>query len=448
MTYREALDLLQRVAALDYERAGVATFATTDPQLTRMRALLAHLGDPQQGRRTVHVAGSKGKGSTAAMVAAVLRAAGARTGLYTSPHLHDFRERIVVDGAPIPEEAFAALAGEVAAAGEAVLAAGHGRPTLFELLTALAFLHFRAAEVRWQVVEVGLGGRLDPTNVLDQKEVCVITPLSLEHTAVLGSTLPEIAAEKAAIIRPGNQVVMALQREPAADVVRARCAEVGAALHEVAAECAVRRDRADADGQEFRLRTPAGLYALRLPLLGRHQVENAAAAVRAAELAGAFGPEVRPEHVREGLAEVRWPGRLEVLKRRPLLVVDGAHNVDSARRLRDALHDHFGGRRVILVVGVLRDKDMEGMARELAPAAETVIAVGLRHPRSAAAADVAAAFARAGAVPLTAPDVGAAVDQAWSLAGPEDLICVCGSLAAAAEAREHVLGIVPGALRP
>jgi dihydrofolate synthase/folylpolyglutamate synthase len=422
VTYREALDLLQRVAALDYERSGVSTFSTTDPELTRMRSLLARLGDPQRGRRTVHVAGSKGKGSTAAMIAAILHAAGARVGLYTSPHLHDFRERIAVGGEPIEEEAFAALAAPVAEAGEAEVAAGRDRPTLFELLTALAFLYFRDQDAGWQVIEVGLGGRLDPTNVLDEKDLSVITPVSLEHTTVLGTTLPEIAAEKAAVIRAGNEVVMALQREPAADVIRARCAAVGATLHEVALECAVRRGRADADGQELRLKTPAGLYGLRLPLLGRHQVENAATAVRAAELASAFGPDVTPDLVRDALASVRWPGRLEVLKRRPLLVVDGAHNVDSARRLREALRDHFGARRTVLVVGVLRDKDINGIAAELAPAGDDVIVVGLRHPRAADPGGVARAFQDAGAAPLAAPDVGAGLEQAWAIAGAGDLI--------------------------
>ena len=218
MEYIEALRLL--LHRDDWERSGSAADAARW-DLRRMRSLLARLGDPHIGRGTVHVAGSKGKGSTAAMIASVLRAAGQSTGLYTSPHLHRFTERIAVDGQPIAPDDFGRLMGELAQHVEAEDAGGsYGTVSTFETLTALAFLHFREQDVRWQVLEVGLGGRLDATNVFEEKAVCVITPIGLEHTAILGDTIAQIAGEKADVITSGSTVVMAPQREPAAEVVR------------------------------------------------------------------------------------------------------------------------------------------------------------------------------------------------------------------------------------
>ena len=217
-------------------------------ELRPLRALLARLGEPQRGRGGVHLTGSNGKGSTASMIAAMLQGAGARVGLYTSPHLHTMRERIRIDGEPIAPDDFAALTVELmphAAATEAET----GKLTVFEILTALGFMAFRAANCDWQVIEVGLGGTLDATNVLDEKQVCVFTPIDLEHTAILGNTVAQIASDKAGILRPGVRAVMSLQREPAADALRAAAARLGVTLHEVAQECALRRDKVSQIGR-------------------------------------------------------------------------------------------------------------------------------------------------------------------------------------------------------
>lgn len=435
MEYFAALRWLQ--ARDDWERTGSpADAARWD--LRRMRSLLARLGDPHLGRRTVHVAGSKGKGSVAAMIASVLQQAGLSTGLYTSPHLHRFVERIAVNGEPISQDAFGRLLGELAPHIEAEDADGsYGKVSTFEALTALAFLYFRERDVEWQVLEVGLGGRLDATNVFDEKDVCVITPISLEHTAVLGDTIAQIAEEKAGIITPGATVVMAPQREAAADVVRRVCAERGAELIEVAQTCALNRTRHSLDGQDFALRTPRTTYRLHLPLLGRHQLENAATAVLALE---ALNVEIDDAAVRQGLPAVRWPGRNELLRRRPLVVADGAHNRDSARRLVQTLREDLGLSEAVLVVGCSGDKDVAALADELVLIATQVIATRSRHPRAMDPREIARVFTERG-LPVAAEEPVAAALQAALAQAESAAVVACGSLFVAAEAREHVLGV-------
>ncbi len=437
--YVEALRLLQRRD--DWERTGSAGDAARW-DLRRMRSLLVRLGDPHLGRGTVHVAGSKGKGSTAAMVASALQAAGLSTGLYISPHLHRFTERVAVDGQPIAPGDFGRLVQVLGSHMEAEDASGsYGTVSTFEALTALAFLYFRERDVRWQVLEVGLGGRLDATNVFDQKAVCVITPVGLEHTAVLGEDIAKIAAEKAAIVTAGATVVMAPQRESAAEVVREVCAQRGATLIEVAQACALRRIRHTSEGQEFALRTPRSTYRLRVPLLGRHQLDNAAAAVLALEALAAQGVPIDEAALRGGLASVRWPARIEVVRRRPVVIVDGAHDRDSARRLATTLREDLGISTATLLIGCGRDKDIGALAEELAPIATQVIATRSRHPRAMEPRHIAGAFRERQAMAAVQEPVGPGVDAALSQAGDRDAVVVCGSLVVAAEAKEHLFGI-------
>jgi dihydrofolate synthase/folylpolyglutamate synthase len=427
----------------DWERAPAQAFAAANFDLRRVHSLLARLGNPHRGRQTVHIAGSKGKGSVAAMIASVLQAAGYRTGLYTSPHLHNVRERIVVDGQPIGEGEFARLATVLAPQVAAENAQGRfGQLTAFELLTALTFLYFEDRGAQWQVLEVGMGGRLDATSVMDEKAACVITAISLEHTTVLGDTVEKIAAEKAAILRPGTTVVMAPQPYPeAAAVMRGKAPEVGVPLLDVGATYSSERLRWDLTGQSFRLAGPGCSRELWLPLLGAHQLENAAAAVAAIDVLGKGGVAVSEESIEEGFRRLSWPGRLEVVGDRPLIVVDGAHNGDSARRLRQALEGYFSFDRAILVMGVSGDKTIGAMAEELAPLTHLLIATRSRHPRAAEPEAVAAAFAAQGVPSETCPTVAAALDRAKALAEPDDLICVVGSLFVVAEAREAALGL-------
>jgi dihydrofolate synthase/folylpolyglutamate synthase len=447
VTYAEALRWLYSFT--DYELTPLSAASVTRLELKPLRELLSRLEDPQRGRHSVHITGSKGKGSTAAMIEAILRSSGERTGLYTSPHLHHETERIQIDGTPIEPNTFVALVEQVKPHVEAIVSAGQ-RLTTFDIRTALGFLAFRDAGVAWQVIEVGLGGRLDSTNVLDQKDLCVFTPVSLEHTQALGNTVAEIATDKSGILRAGARAVMAPQRESAADVFRARCAELGVPLEEVASACAMSIERSDADGQNVRLKTPRERYTFRLPLLGRHQAENAATAILGVENLEASGLSVDPGTVRAALAEVRWPGRLEVVKRRPFVVLDGAHNTDSARRLVQALRSTFSPRRTLLVVGLNADKDIAGFAGIIAEGLPglDVIATRAAIRRAAEPSHVAQAFTDAGALARTAPSVPAAVDEALAEADPADLICVTGSLYVVAEARSWLLGILPDGVQP
>ena len=376
------------------------------------------------------------------MIASVLRAAGPSTGLYTSPHLHRFTERIAVDGEPIAPDDFARLFGELTPHIDAEdIDGSYGTVSTFEALTALAFRYFQERNVQWQVLEVGLGGRLDATNVLDEKAVCVITAIGLEHTAVLGDTIAQIAGEKAGIITAGTTVVMAPQREAAAEVIRQACAERAATLIEVAQVCALSRTGGGGDGQDFSLRTPRSTYRLRLPLLGRHQLENAAAAVLALEALAPHGVEITAAALREGLACVRWPARIEVLRRRPLVVADGAQERDSARRLAQTLREDLGISDIVLVVGCSGDKDVGALADELASLATRVVATRSRHPRALEPRLIADAFA-ARDVPIAVEEpVGAALDAALMHVEPGSAVVAAGSLFVAAEAREHLLGV-------
>ena len=317
------------------------------------------------------------------------------------------------------------------------------RLTTFELLTALGFLYFRETDAAWQVVEVGLGGTLDATNVLDEKDVCVFTPIGLEHTAVLGDTVQKIATDKAGILRPGVRAVMGLQRESAADVLREQCERLGASLVEVAESCQLARGRSSLDEQEFRLRTPGGDYRLKLPLLGRFQQENAVTAILAVEQLRESGVELSPQSAAASLAAVRWPGRVEVLKRSPLVVVDGAHSPDSARRLAQVVKDELPHRALLMVVGFSSDKDLDQFAAPFAALDPVVFATASRHPRAASAVDAGRPFQELGLLTRLAPDVAAALDTALGEAAAADMILVTGSLFVAAEAREALLGLLP-----
>jgi dihydrofolate synthase/folylpolyglutamate synthase len=429
----------------DYERAvnyllGFADFERTGrfrdrPDVEPMRALLRALGDPHLGRRTIHVAGSKGKGSTAAMIESILRAAGLRTGLFTSPHLHEYTERIRIDGAPISRAEFASLATSVRQAVERITPAMNERGFVtFDLLTAMGFLAFRDAPVNVQVIEVGLGGRVDSTNVFDSRKVVVITPISPEHTAILGDTIGQIAAEKAGIITPGCTVILGPQDDTAAsDTVRRFAADANARLIDVAKELNVEIASVGISGQAIRINWQDHNIETTLPLLGRHQVGNAAVAAAAI----ALDPGIEDSAIGEGLATVKWPARAEVIHLRPLVVADGAHNPDSARALRQTLVDYCGANAATFIIGASSDKDIEGVAAELAPIASRVLAVRAGHHRAMDPGRILAAF---GSLGITAEDVDSipsAIERAMADSEGTGVICLTGSLFVAAAGREY-----------
>ena len=451
-SYEAVVEWLMSFA--DFERGSLPRRSRPAFALERIRSLLRRMDDPQLGRRTVHVAGSKGKGSTAAMIESCLRQAGLRTGLFTSPHLHSFRERIRVDGEPLADNLFAALAGEVRVFAEAELAEQPGHISTFELLTTLAFHAFWDEDVDVQIVEVGLGGRLDCTNVFGEKDAAVITSLSYEHTDVLGDRIEQIAAEKAGILSAGTRVaVLGPQRSAAAAaVVRNAADDLPVPLLDVAAAYEWEPAGVERWGQWFRLRRrqprpgEAEEQLLLTPLLGEFQIENAATAVATLDLLRAQGVEIPSSAVHTGLATVNWPGRLEELqwpaalrggRATPRLVVDGAHNGESVRRALEALEAYFPHERLIVVLGVLGDKALEAIAGAIRERAAAVVLTASDHPRSRPAADLTAAFADWDGSVSVAPSVESALAAARELAhGDDDLVAVLGSLSLAANARD------------
>ncbi|HEX3721286.1 MAG TPA: folylpolyglutamate synthase/dihydrofolate synthase family protein [Nitrolancea sp.] len=434
MDYQQAIAYI--IERSGYDRGFVANpFDAETIGLRRTTWLLEALGNPQAKVPAVHVAGTKGKGSTAAFIASILHASGRRVGLYTSPHLHTFRERVQIDGQPIGEQRFADLTAEIAPL-NAQLASEKpdwGEATAFEVSTALAFLAFARENLDVAVVEVGLGGRLDATNVLDPR-VSVITSISYDHVRILGDTLGQIASEKGGIIKPGRPVVVAPQRPEASETLLRIAHERGSELL-----LGDRDWQASGHALSFVATGPWGRYdELQSALVGRHQVENAGTAIATCWVLDRDGLAISEEAIRAGLRTVSWPGRFEVVRDDPLIVVDGAHNVDSAERLAETLVDEFSGRRLVLVLGIAADKDVEQMVRILAPLARTVIATASHHPRAASASRIVAAL-QALDQPVPGVAVAPSVADALNLAlvdVDDPVICATGSLYVVAEARE------------
>ncbi len=452
MDYCQAIDRL--LTLVDHERAQpAAPHQKRIYDLGRMQSFLERLDDPHLVPGTIHVAGTKGKGSTAAFCDSALHAAGYRTGFYSSPHLHSFCERIRRDTCPIPSARFSELADQLWSHQQWVKErCGLGPVSLFEFMTAMAFHCFRQDQVDFQTIEVGLGGRLDATNLV-HPQVCVITPISLDHTAILGDTLAEIAAEKAGIIKPGVPVVIAPQVPEAESVIMSVCHHRGAPAVRVGVDVTLDSGETgpsgDAgssgmEGQSLCVQGRLGEYRLGIPLLGAYQLENAATALAALEVLKEQGHDLPDEAISRGCAGVSWPGRMEVLSRTPLIVVDGAHNPQSVAAMTGSLPKYLSYQRLVLIAGFSRDKKVAEMVRHLAKMAARVYATRSRHPRSLAAGSLGALFRAQGAADVVETDtVAQAVDLAREEAQPGDLLLGTGSLFVAAEVREAVLGITP-----
>ncbi|HYE12838.1 MAG TPA: cyanophycin synthetase [Pyrinomonadaceae bacterium] len=408
--------------------------------------LLARLGDPHKVFTSVQIAGTNGKGSTAAMLEAVCLAAGLRAGLYTSPHLVSITERVRVGGREVAPEEFARAASRVREAAEALEREGGALPTFFEQVTAIALTHFREAGVELAILETGLGGRLDATTAAGASVVAV-TPVALDHQEHLGHTLAEIAAEKAAIIRPGVEAVVAPQEPEAAGVIERRCRD-----------CGVRPRRAEpfeaegacGDGRlRGRVRTERREYGSAcLALRGRHQLVNAAAAVALAEALIDAGFYVAPEHVLAGLETAEHAGRLEIDRGHgePAMLFDGAHNPSGARALRDYL-DEFAAGRVTMVFGAMRDKALAEIGAILFPAAEHLVLTQPRNPRAAPVEELLRAVpapAHSSTIAL-APSSADALTIARAHTPPDGLVCVTGSLYLVGEVKAALAGA--GSLR-
>lgn len=442
--YRDSLDYLY--GRLNYERLGMPR-APGELSLGRMRRLLRALGDPQDGPAILHIAGTKGKGSTAVMLGAALTASGRKTGRFCSPHLHRLEERFAIDDRAASPETLVGLVEAVRPAVEAVRPR-FGDATFFEVTTAMGLLHFARERADAVVLEVGMGGRLDSTNAV-RPDLPVLTTISYDHMRLLGSTLGQIAAEKAGILKRGRPAVSGVRGE-----------EARAAIDRIAARRRIDLKRIDADfGYTYEPprmplaapgagRVHVGTWRtdwgpLDVPLLGPHQAHNVATALAALDAMAERGLEVGRDAVLRGFATITWPARAEIVGRSPWIVIDGAHNAASAEALAETLELCLPPGPRTLVFGTTREKDLPGQLRALLPGFSTVIATRyVENPRAVPIEEIVAAVrALGGPAPLRANDPAEALALARERTPPEGLICITGSLFLAAELRSLILGL-------
>ena len=389
--------------------------------LSRITELCALLGSPQKGLKFVHIAGTNGKGSTAAMLANILSMAGYKTGLFTSPSIHSFGERMQVNGMPASDEEVIELAWEVKSAAKKM----QDHPTEFEIITAMAFVYFYKQQCDIVALEVGMGGRLDATNVIDKPLVAVITSIGLDHMEFLGETKAKIAAEKAGIIKNGSVVVSHPQDTDVEAVIRAKCVIESASL-KLVNENEIFSGKIDIDGQKFTYKTAGVEYAL--PLLGKHQLLNAACAIEAVYSLREQGIQISDEALYSGLNEVKWPARFEVLKKEPPFVLDVAHNPAGVETAIKTLRSVFPNKELVFLLGVLKDKDYVKMVELIIPHTKNIITIPTEGARGLTAKELACAASELGFTATPCENVQKGVDTATLLSQSGGVVCALGSL--------------------
>ena len=399
------------------------------PGLERTRQLLSAMGNPEEKLHFVHIVGTNGKGSTAAMLASVLTAAGYRTGLYTSPYIHHFEERMTVDGEEIGGEELAEITQWVGTLADQM----EEHPTEFELVTCVALEFYRRRGCDIVVLEAGMGGRLDSTNVIPAPQAVVITNIGLDHTAQLGNTVEAIAGEKAAVIKDGCPVILYEQSDGVTQVVEKVCQAHGSPLT-IARAQSVELERESPEGQWWNWKGES----LFVPLLGDNQRHNGAVVLHTLEAIAPNYP-VSAQALREGLARVRWPGRFEVLSRNPWFVVDGGHNPQCAATVAENLTRYFPGKGPVLLMGVLEDKDRAGLCELVAPLAQAFVTITPPSPRALAAETLAHELTAYGKPAYAAASIPQGVERAMELAGEDGLVCALGSLYSVGEIRTYIL---------
>jgi dihydrofolate synthase/folylpolyglutamate synthase len=430
--YKNALDFLYSFVDFSLQRAD--TYSPARFKLERMHTLVESLGNPEQAYPSIHVTGTKGKGSVSAFCASALREAGYTVGLYTSPHLDDYAERIQVDGEFISHEDLAEMV-EVIKPYVAVIP----EITTFEITTALAFLYFMRRKVTAAVIEVGLGGRLDATNVV-RPEVSVITSISYDHTLLLGNTLTEIAREKSGIIKTGIPVVVSPQEEEAGVVIDRITRDHSSRLIQVGRDVLFKEISHSLEGQTFQVWSADNKgepVSLSIPLLGSHQVVNAATAYASLDVLNQQGFRVGLNDIISGFSKTFWPGRFEIVQKSPAVILDCAHNRDSALKLRLSLEEYFPGKSILLIFGASEDKDIQGMFSELTPLVKEVMFVKSFHPRAIEPIkleEMLRPFRLSADVAENIPD---ALEKATQLAGDSSVVVVTGSIFVVAEARKY-----------
>lgn len=427
MNFDEAMEYMQNLAKFGFNFG-----------LGRIAELLRRLDNPHLELRIIHIGGTNGKGSTTAMVASILQQAGYRTGTFTSPHLHSYTERYRINGVEISRDEVAGLITELRPHLDAMMREGFEHPTEFEVGTALAFLYFKRKRVDYLVLEVGLGGAIDSTNVIVPL-VSVITNVAMDHMDYLGNTIEEIAGVKAGIIKEGVPVVTAATGK-ALEIIEGVARDKNAPLALVGRDISWQEAGLGGEKQTIHITGRLGFYKnVTIPLLGRHQQMNAATAVAAVELLIEAGAGITPGQIARGIGMTQWPARLEIVRRSPLVLIDGAHNYDGALALGRALDDYFAGKEIILVLGMLGDKERSRVVSELAPRSKAVVITRPNSPRAGDWESMATEARRFVEQVFLIGDIPRAVRTAVDLAGPEDVVCITGSLYMVAEAREVLL---------
>ncbi len=415
MNYKESLNYLNHI-----------DFFGSKPGLERIRALLEQLGNPHLGMKFIHIAGTNGKGSCAAMTASVLKAAGYRTGLYTSPYLYRFNERMQINGKEIEDDVLADLITRLKSLSENM----EDHPTVFEIMTAAAFLWYKEEKCDVVVLEVGLGGRFDATNIIESPEVAVIMNIGLDHTAVLGDTVEQIAFEKAGILKTGTEAVLFQQTASVTNVIQDRCDELGIKLH-IPNFSDIHSEFDSLYGQSFTYHGDS--YAI--PLLGSHQLKNAATVLEVTNILKNHGWKLEQSDIEHGLYAVHWPGRFELLSEEPLFVVDGGHNPQCAVTVRDNLLHYFPDKHCIVLLGILRDKDYAGLTEILNEAADEYICITPDSPRALPAEELASFLNRFNKPVAICSSIRDGVSLSLDRSNSDSVVCAVGSLYSVGEIR-------------
>ncbi len=433
LNYRQAIEYLE--SFIDYEKFA-GPYEIQKWKLERVEKLLELIGNPHHGKKFIHVAGTKGKGSTSAMIASILRSAGYKVGLYISPHLVDFRERISINGEMISEDQICQLVTQIKPHVDYLKSQEeqYGAISFFDVYTALALLYFASKDTDFTVLEVGMGGRLDATNVITPL-VSVITQISYDHIQSLGNTLSAIAREKAGIIKKNGYVVSSPQEPEAINVIKNVCKEQNAKLFEVGKDISFKKN----NNGTFNVCGIIGKYEnLHLNLLGDHQLINSATAIGSLEVLSFHGYKIPDYAITDGLEKVKWRARVEVIQKDPIIILDVAHNAASAKALRDTIESNFKYDKFILVLGSSMHKDIKGMGKYLCPIADHIILTKVNNPRAMKPEDMQEELKDYCSDFIITKDVSSAFEKAKSIAGLHDLICITGSVYLAGEVMQLI----------
>lgn len=415
MDYKETIDYIHNRSRFNSGKG-----------LDRIKQLLKELGDPQLSLKCIHIAGTNGKGSTTAMISSVLIAQGYKVGMFTSPYLEEFEERIQINGTNIPKIRLCEIMTKVAEAQKVIDPMGCDTPTEFEIITAAMFLYFQEENIDYAVIEVGLGGRLDPTNIIIPL-VAVITSISFDHMALLGNSLEEITGEKAGIIKRQVPVISYPQQKQAADVIDRVAAEENSRLIMVKEDSAELLNIED-KYQVVKISTEKASYTVSLSLLGKVQIYNCAVVIHTIEALMDLGVKISEKAIYEGLKKVTWKGRMEIMRTNPYVLLDGAHNIDGIEKLAESIDIYFKYNNLYLIIGILEDKQLEAMLEIITPKAKKVIAVSPNSFRAESADKLRDRILKFNAEAFAINSYEEAVKYAMSLCNDEDLLVICGSL--------------------